>query len=302
MNKINKIKELVSQYFQSDDVFFEEVAEWRTNLNYFVTVWEKKFFLRTNITKVKDVLFWGFLDKERKILTVLGYHGITPKIIHVHKDDDVFFLIMEMINGKINRKIDDHLDKVLSLIKNFQSFDYWTFHFLERYSLSSWYKKIIESRCEVIKDKELIEINNNLIQYLFWKKWSFNEEYFLTHNDFRADNIIITPEKAVMIDVEWMSVSDPYLDMWEYYVWWVFWDNFDDEKEYSYEKYIIIMNYFWYTNEEKQRFIFVLKFCSNFSWLSSHVSKTKDPENEYLDAMGRNKKLFYSNIIKLLKA
>jgi hypothetical protein len=298
---INKIKSQIKKYFNNENIIFEEVKQWRTNLNFFIKNWEEEYFVRTSILKVQDILFWGLLEKEKQILEILGQKEISPKLIYSEISKNYWFLIIEKIENKKYENFNKDLDKIKILLEEFQKINISNFENLKTFSLKEWYKKIILDRFSKINVSELKEINNNLIDFLFNNEYNFKDDFCLTHNDFRLDNLIITEKKVFLIDVEWMSISDKYLDLWEYYVWWIFWDTFPDKKEFNFTEFSNLMNNFWYKNKEKQKFIFILKFCSNFSWLSSYISENKNPEKIYVETLEKNKKNYYKFIEKLIK-
>lgn len=97
-----------------------------------------------------------------------------------------------------------------------------------------------------------------------------------------------------------MVIADKYIDAVEYYVGGVFWSNFEDETEFDYSVFRDYMNRLWYIDIEKQKYIFIMKFCSNYAWLSAHISQTDEPLDIYKQALAKNTEQFYKNIQWLL--
>ena len=91
---LEKIKSDIKKYFYNENIIFEEVNQWRTNLNFFVKNNWKEYFIRTSISKVKDILFWWLLEKEEKILKILGSKLLSPKLIYSFISEDYWFLII----------------------------------------------------------------------------------------------------------------------------------------------------------------------------------------------------------------
>ncbi len=298
---LKNMSEELKNHFGVSYISFEKVQQWRSNLNYFLKIGEKDYFLRTSASKVKDDLFWWQIEKEKLLLESLWPQWLTPQLEYVYKDSSIIALLIERIHGSTQKFFHTDNQFMFQLLKKLQLFDKQKVSFLEEISILWGYKKIIYWRISNISDISQRKVSEKLFDFLFLKNWNFQEKLVLAHNDFRADNIIITWEKAYLIDLEWMAFSDEYLDLGEYYVWGIFWDTFDDEKEFSYENYTNFMKNFGFQNQEKLLYIFILKFTSNFCWLASHLSLNhSNLDKMYYYTMQRNLKLFSDNIEKIL--
>ncbi len=296
-----KLKQEICKYYGTEKVEFKEVTSGRTNTNFFIQVWTEEYFLRTNITKVVDSEFWGKLEKEKMIYEALKWKWVTAEILHYFDDTNgLKFIIMEKIQWHSPLRFHDDQRSILLLLQDLKNIDLKEFHFLKHFDIFSDFKKIIDERIQHVCISELNTILWELTHYLYKTDWNFEEESSLCHNDFRSDNIIISWNKAQIIDLESLVISDTYIDPVEYYVGWIFWDNFVDLKDFDFKVYTEYMNSFWYTNPEKQKYIYILKFCSNFAWLSSHISQEANPLEIYQNTLKRNIQQYYKNIRELI--
>lgn len=298
---IEKLKQELYNYFDTKEILLKEISAWRSNTNYFITVWNKQYFLRTSITKISDSIFWGQLEKENKIYQQLKWKWVTADIINYYDNGSDFqFLITEKIEWEMPTFFNENQQSIKELINKLQSIDYTNFDFLETFHFEKGFKNIIKQRFDRVNIQEPKNILSQLMNYLYNNKWSITEELVLCHNDFRSDNIISSNNGSKIIDLEWLVISDKYIDIAEYFIWWVFWNNFIDLKEFDYEIYQNYMNKFWYIDKEKQKYIFIMKFCSNYSWLASHLSETQNPLEIYTQALERNTNKYYKSIKWLL--
>ena len=297
----DQLREATCNHFGRRDVVLNEISTGRSNTNYFIQVWREEYFLRSSITKIQDPMFWGKLRKESDIYQMLRWKGITADIVHFFDDDiNLQFIITEKLQWRMPQRFHDHQQSVMRLLKDFQKVDYNQCDVLEMIPLITGFKEILRERIARVNEEEYKEILSTLMDYLYDEKWNFVEELVLCHNDFRNDNIIVSDNNAKVIDLEWTVIADKYIDAAEYYVWWVFWDCFGDQKVFDFEVYKNYMGRYWYTDPGKQKHVFIMKFCSNYAWLSAHISGTEEPLSIYTEALERNTKHYYKDIKLLL--
>jgi len=276
--KLNLIKKQLINFFKTEDISFTTIPSWLTNINYIIEVDSKKYFLRSAWAERQFWMFWWLIEKESKILKILWENSITPKLIYYYKNNNIEFLVCEYIEWKMWKSFHKEIKQVNDLLIKFQNIDINKFWFLDKYSFFKEHKKIFSDRLKNIKEKDLLEINQRLFDFLYWQKWIFKEDFTLTHNDFRADNVIFTDNNVIMIDIEWMTIWDKYIDLAEYYIWWIFWEKVDDLDKYNFEEFSQIMTKYWYDNLEKQKFVFIFKLLCYYSRASQYVSNNGDNE------------------------
>lgn len=292
---IQKLQELYGDVSE-----LSPVSGWRTNLNFFVTLQNEEYFLRTSASHVQDPLFWGKLEKEAKILEILGPLWVTPKLKKFFQDEEISFLLMEKSKGIIDTVFEPCPNHIYDILHTLHSISPTTLPFLETISIFEDYRKIISQRALNVRQETHIHIIEMCFDYLFHQKHSFWEELVLCHNDFRSDNILRYGEQSTLIDVEWMWISDVYLDLCEYYVGGVFWQTFGNQNAYNYSLFSELMEGFWSHDDLKNRYLFLLKFVSNFSWLASHIHLSwNNIDNYYKETMLRNEGAFKRDIKKL---
>lgn len=297
---LNKLKYEVKKYFWDENIEFKEINSWRTNTNFFIKVWNKEYFLRTNITKVVDLEFWWKLEKESLIYNSLKWKWIIPEIIYYFDNkSNIKYIITEKIEWKSPVNFIENDEQIYNLLRNFQQINYNDLPFLKEFTISKDFRNLLNERINKVNILELKNILDELTNYLY-NNLDFEEELTISHADFRSDNLILSENDARIIDLESIIIWDKYIDPTEYYVWWIFWDAFENEKKFNYDLFVKYMNNFWYNNQKKQKYIFLLKFATNFAWLSSHISQEKNPLNFYIESIERNKKSYYSDIRKLI--
>lgn len=297
---LEKLKREIESYFQTSDIIFHEISAGRSNTNYFIEVEGKEYFLRTSITKISDSIFGGQLEKEHAIYQMLAGTSTTAEVIHYFSDPELQFLITEKLEGDMLTHFSEYQADILDLLQRLQAIDHTDQNTLETLRFTEGFQNIISERYNKVTLPEQKEILWELMHFLYEQDWDLKEELCLCHNDFRSDNIIHSDAGAKVIDLEWMVVADRYIDPVEYYVGGVFWSNFEDETEFDYQVFQTYMNTLGYTDSVKQKYIFIMKFCSNYAWLASHVSQTEKPLDIYTQALAGNTDQFYKHIKDLL--
>jgi hypothetical protein len=301
--KLNLIKKELINLFRTENIKFIDVPSWLTNINYIIEVNNKKYFLRSAWAERQFWMFWWLIEKESKILKILWEYWITPKLIQYYKNNEIEFLVCEYTEWKMWQFFHKEIEQVIQLLQNFQNINADKFNFLDKYSFFKEHKKIFSDRLKNISNKELLSINKTLFDYLYKEKnWIFKEEFTLAHNDFRADNVILAENKATMIDVEGITIWDKYIDLTEYYIWWIFWKKVDDLKEYNFNEFSQIMTKYWYDNLEKQKFVFMFKLLCYYSRASEYISNNSDNKKTHYvrEILDTNIEKFDKQIKKLL--
>ncbi len=291
--KISFLKKALTHFFQSEDFILSEVPTGRTNLNYFLDFYGKKYFLRTNILKVpEDAMFWWKLEKEYQILMILGNLSISAKPYHFYKDDSIQFLLLERLDGFVPKSFEQDQRIIIQALSEFQKNDIISFPFIQKNTLKIDFEKKIRDRIEQVTDKELRWILERLIGILPSLYEEIQEEYCLCHNDFRADNILISQGKnhAWIIDVEGLIIADRYIDIAEYYVGGIFWSTFLDKDAFNFDEYTDFLDRYGYGDKKKQLYMYILQYCSYFSWISMHVSTVAKPLETYTQTLEINRK------------
>ncbi|MCH2189238.1 aminoglycoside phosphotransferase family protein, partial [Candidatus Gracilibacteria bacterium] len=266
---LQKLRNEIQRYFQTEDIEFREITSGRTNTNFFLMVGDKEYFLRTNITKILDQEFGGKLEKEYQIFSKLQNTGLTAELIdYIDNGAGLQWIILEKLPGRMPDKFYHDQDKIFDVLHRFQNLDYKQFDFLEPLDLIDDFKNLIYARLQKVDIPELRDILTELTDYLFTRDWNLHPELSICHNDFRSDNILVSETDAKIIDLESCVIADRYIDPAEYYIGGVFWGNFQDETTFDYDHYKQYMDDAGYTDIHKQKYIFMMKFCSNFAWLS----------------------------------
>lgn len=287
----------LSEYFWEKDIIFHEISSGRTNTNFFIEVWKEEYFLRTSTTKIVDKDFGWKLQKEKKIYEALAHTWAVPKLVYFYSWDDIEYMILEKLEWFLPENFSENLNSIKCLLQDFQSQDISSYGFLDTYNIFSDFEALIQDRVSKVTNSDDRKILEKMTKYLFEQEWWFEQELCLCHNDFRSDNIIVTSSWAKMIDLEGCIISDTYIDPAEYYIWWVFWWCFWDETEYNFERFSKYMTNMWYRDKEKQKYVFVMKFCTNYAWLAAHMSQEKNPLEIYKLTYRRNKE-YYNTCIK----
>ena len=187
---------------------------------------------------------------------------------------------------------------IIDSLSELQNIDITNFSFLEKYTLCEDFEKKIHDRMKLIQDIEIKSILERITSIFPSFHGKIKEEYCICHNDFRADNILISPEKnhAWIIDVEGFIISDRYIDIAEFYIGGIFWNTFIDEDLFNYDTYVNLLDTYGYKDRVKQKYLYILEYCSYLSWIAMHISTTEKPLDIYIETLEINRKKYYRDV------
>lgn len=303
--KIISLKRALSEFFQSDDFVLTEVPWGRINTNFYVLYWESKYFLRTSITKIKnDFTLWSDTDLEYYILTALWWTWISTEVIHYHSGEDISFLLLEMILGIEPWRFSEWQESIIQTLGLFQNQDISLFPFLKTCPLKTDFEVKIQERMKSNTDREIANILNTIWSKMSKLSETIQDDFCLCHNDFRADNILLSPdrERSWIIDIECCIIWDRYIDIAEYYVGGIFWNNFSDLSDFDFSDYCQFLNKYGYTDSNKQLYMYLLQYCSYLSWIAAYISLEQNPHALFKDTLERNRKKYYTDMEKFVNS
>lgn len=214
MNKIvnqkySRIKSLTDAYGIGID-HVEVIPDGRTNESFIVFFRDDRFFVRIAGEGTER-----YIDRKKEIynISIAQKIGVSPRLLYTNKHD----LLLEYIEGlsTTNQKILDNqrmLDKVTLQMRALHSSSeafIGVFSFFDRAVM--YRNEFLETGCGI--PKELLECEDALFDLLHVADESNNDQSCPCHGDIVLQNFIIGDQRAYIVDWEYSTMANPYLDL-----------------------------------------------------------------------------------------
>lgn len=273
------------------------------NENFVVQISGISFLVR--LSKFADGVYGNKLNYEFQILQSLLPYQITPKAFFYGKMGEWDVLIEEFLDGKQLFVFDLERNKKISkTIKTLQevslSLDFipkvdTLANYVRKYSL--WLSTSKNTLLKWMWEQVITTIEKNAHHYQ-------GESFVLCHNDLRLDNAIINDEKAYLIDLEWMTYGNQYVDVAGYYSGNLFFERFGLEYKFSHRDLLTWCQEFFKDTKQtnKTLFLIYLQFFSDLCWLDNYLQQHSEEEKKLSHLFEKNLKFFENDLSFLSKA
>lgn len=256
----------------------------KTNKSYIVYSDKGKFLARIAGKGTEN-----FIDrtKEIKNVSIADQIGVGPKLICFDNNN----LLLEYVDGIctteqsiifLNNNVDKLTKQLNALHNSNENFD-GEFSFIKDFNI---YKKDFLTTGYPIPN-EMIEHETELFEITRWVDESLNVDKCPVHSDIVLQNFIFTKERAYIIDWEYSTMADRYLDLASFCTQNILGPGAD----------IMFLNSYFANNNQKLDYgkFLLYKMSISFMWVYWHlnnVAHDKDAEyNEYRWRMHLNNAL-----------